>query len=222
MATKKISWQIFKKIASSLVLFGLFLSIYVIYRLRIASLLSLKAQEEVGKYFFSFLVIIVSFLLQRVVSGILVWYSQDVEKKTLISLNKELIPLISRASKVIIWVIALLIILPFFGVNISALVATLGVSSLAIALAAQDTIANIISGFMIMVDRPFRIGDKIKLPSGEEVVVLEIGVRRSKFLSSDKKSVIVLPNLDLSKSKIVNYTYAQEKLKDSQDQSTYG
>jgi len=206
----KLSGEIFKKVSSSLLLFSLFLAIYIIYRLKIAPFLNSKVSEEIGKYFLSFLVVIIGFFLQRVVSGILSYYSHLLDKERLIPLNKELIPLIQRGAKIVIWVLALLIILPLFGINISGLIATLGVSSLAIALAAQDTIANVISGFMIMVDRPFRIGDRIKLPSGEEVKVLEVGVRRSKFLSLDNKSVIVLPNLELSKSKIINYTYAQE------------
>ena len=42
------------------------------------------------------------------------------------------------------------------------------------------------------------------------VEVLSIGIRRSKFLSENKKEVIIMPNIDLSKSKIINYTYAQE------------
>ncbi|MCD6539719.1 MAG: mechanosensitive ion channel [Candidatus Omnitrophica bacterium] len=205
----KLPVEIFKKVGSSLLLFSLFLAIYIIYRLKIAPFLNSKVSEEIGKYFLSFLVVIIGFFLQRVVSGILSYYSQLLDKERLIPLNKELIPLIQRGAKIVIWVLALLIILPLFGINISGLITTLGVSSLAIALAAQDTIANIISGFMIMVDRPFRIGDRIKLPSGEEVKVLEVGVRRSKFLSLDNKSVIVLPNLELSKSKIINYTYAQ-------------
>ncbi len=97
-----------------------------------------------------------------------------------------------------------------FGININALVAALGVSSLAIALAAQDTIANLIAGFLIMIDRPFKIGDRIKLPTGEMVDVLDIGIRRSKFLSEDK-AIVIVPNLDLSKKKIVNYTYSEEE-----------
>ena len=101
-------------------------------------------------------------------------------------------------------------ILPLYGVNINALIAALGVGSLAIALAAQDTIANIIAGFLIMIDRPFRIDDKIKLPSGEIVKVLDIGIRRSKFLFEDN-AIIIVPNLDLSKSKIVKYTYGEER-----------
>lgn len=154
----------------------------------------------------------VSFIIQRMFGGIFSWYKENIAAKTTSRLDDELIPFLRRFSKILIWIIALLIILPIFGVNISALIATLGVSSLAIALAAQDTIANIIAGFMIMVDRPFRLGDKIKLPSGEVVKVLDIGVRRSKFLSQDDNAIIIVPNLELSKSKIINYTYGQERL----------
>ena len=93
----------------------------------------------------------------------------------------------------------------YFGINISALIATLGVGSLAIALAAQDTISNIIAGFLIMVDRPFKVGDEIKLPTGERVKVLKIGNRRSQF-RGEEDALIIVPNLDLSKSKIVNYS----------------
>ena len=150
--------------------------------------------------------------IQRIIGGVSCWYNENIASRTETKLDDELIPLVRRAFKILTWVIALLVILPIYGVNISALIAALGVSSLAIALAAQDTIANIISGFMIMVDRPFRLNDSIKLPSGEVVKVLEIGVRRSKFLSEDK-AIIIVPNLELSKQKIVNYTYGQEQQK---------
>ena len=63
-----------------------------------------------------------------------------------------------------------------------------------------------------MIDIPFRVGDKIKLPSGEIVEVLDVGVRRSKFLSGEK-AIIIVPNLDLSKSKIINYTFGDERQK---------
>jgi MscS family membrane protein len=141
---------------------------------------------------------------------ILDWYRQNIAEKTDTTLDDDLIPIIRRTVKVLIWTIAFLVILPFFGVNISALITALGVGSLAIALAAQDTIANIIAGFLIMIDKPFRVGDTIKIPSGETVEVLQIGVRRSRFLAQDQ-AIIIVPNLDLSKSKIVNFTYGQER-----------
>lgn len=149
------------------------------------------------------------FIIQRIADGFLSWYKENIAAKTATELDEKLIPLFRRSLKVAIWVIALLVTLPLYGINISALIAALGVGSLAIALAAQDTIANIIAGYLIMIDTPFRIGDKIKLPSGEIAEVLDIGVRRSKFLS-EGKAVIIVPNTNLSKSQITNYTYGEE------------
>jgi small-conductance mechanosensitive channel len=148
--------------------------------------------------------------LQRASGAFFNWYKLNIASKTKTKLDDRFIPFFTKTTNVILWIIALIILLSHFGVNINALVAALGVSSLAIALAAQDTIANLIAGFLIMIDRPFKIGDRIKLPTGEMVEVLDIGVRRSKFLSEDK-AIVIVPNLDLSKKKIVNYTYNEEE-----------
>jgi len=173
-------------------------------------MISSQFEVDFRKYIASGFVVGVAFIIQRAVGAILLWYRENVAVKTVTRLDDELVPLVRRTSNVFIWIVAFLVILPFFGVNISALVAALGVSSLAIALAAQDTIANIIAGFMIMIDRPFRIGDEIKLSSGDVVKVLDIGVRRSKFISQDE-AIVIIPNLELSKSKIVNYSYGKER-----------
>ena len=208
--SKNISWEIAKTILFPILLFLLFLSAYTFYRLKIASYISVQLQEDFKRYLLTILIIIIGFIIQRVIAGVSVWYKENIASKTTTSLDDELIPMARRLLKTAVWVIVLLVILPLYGININALIATLGVGSLAIALAAQDTIANIISGFMIMVDRPFRIGDRVKIPSGEVVEVLEVGVRRSKFLSQDK-AIVIVPNLELSKSKIVNYTYGEER-----------
>ena len=208
--SKKMSWEVIKGILLPLVVFLLFLSSYLFYRIKIISMISSQFEVNFRKYIASGFVVGVAFIIQRVVGAILLWYRENVAVKTVTCLDDELIPLVRRTSNVFIWIVAFLVILPFFGVNISALVAALGVSSLAIALAAQDTIANIIAGFMIMIDRPFRIGDEIKLSSGDVVKVLDIGVRRSKFLSQDE-AIVIIPNLELSKSKIVNYSYGKER-----------
>jgi len=208
--SKKIGWEIAKTIFFPILLFLLFLSAYIFYQIRIASYISAQLQEDLKKYLLTILIIIIGFIIQRVIGGVSAWYKENIASKTSTTLDDELIPIARRLLKVAVWVVALLVILPLYGIDISALITTLGVSSLAIALAAQDTIANIISGFMIMIDRPFRIGDRVKIPSGEVVDVLEIGVRRSKFLSQDK-AIVIVPNLELSKSKIINYTYGEER-----------
>ena len=208
--SKEVVGKIIKKSFLPFLALLLFIGAYLHYRLNIAPLISVQLQQALKKYMGTILVLCIAFIIQRITDTILDWYKENVAAKTLTELDDKLIPLFSRTVGVVIWVLTLLIILPFYGVNISALVAVLGVSSLAIALAAQDTIANIIAGFLIMVDSPFKINDKIKLPSGEIVEVLDIGIRRSKFLAEDK-AIIIVPNVNLSKNKIVNYTYGEKK-----------
>ena len=212
MVSKKISWEITKKAFLPFLVFLCAGLSYAFYMFFIAPGVSDDFNTNAVKFIKVFFIVSVAFFVQRVVHGALSWYSENIAKFTKTRLDDELIPLFRRASNILIWAIALLVILPVFGVNISALVTTLGVSSLAVALAAKDTIANIISGLMIMIDRPFRPQDKIKLPTGEVVEVLDIGVRRSKFLSDDG-SIVIVPNMDLSKSRIVNYTYGKEREK---------
>ncbi|MFH1783604.1 MAG: mechanosensitive ion channel domain-containing protein [bacterium] len=162
------------------------------------------------KIFSAFLVLFITYWVYRIAVVLFGWYAVNVAAKTKTELDDKFVPLFQRMTVTIIWAIGLIMLLSRFGVNINALVATLGVGSLAIALAAQDTIANIISGFLLMIDRPFSIGDDIKLPSGERVRVIEIGVRRSKFVLEDE-AIVIVPNLELSKSKIINYTYKGAK-----------
>ena len=207
--SKKIMWEIAKKVFLPAGLFIAFLAGYIFYKIKLTPLLTPEVQQNIKRYIITVLIICISFIVQRIAGAVIGWYKENVARKTASRLDDDLIPIFTRVFTVILWTVALLTILPFYGVNINGLITALGVGSLAIALAAQDTIANIIAGFLIMIDRPFKIGDKIKIPSGELVKVIDIGVRRSKFLSDDN-AIIIVPNLDLSKSKIVNYTYGEE------------
>jgi MscS family membrane protein len=133
-------------------------------------------------------------------------------RRTSSKLNEALFPLVNRIINILIALIALIIVLHHFGQDVSSLVVSLGVGSLAIALAAQETIANMIGGFVIMTDRPFRVGDRVRLPSGETGDVQEIGIRSTKILDFDN-NLIVSPNADLIKGRIINYSYPSEQIR---------
>lgn len=209
---KRLSREIFERIFLPLLILVLVSVIYFIYYERLGPALLKETVERFGKWLFSMFVVIIAFLLHRLSGAFVEWYGANIASKTLTSLDDEFLPIFKKLTSFLIWIIAVLIIFSRFGIDTKGLITALGVSSLAIALAAQDTISNIISGFLIVVDRPFRIGDSIKLPSGEKVKVLEISLRRSKFLSEDG-AIIIVPNLELSKSKIINYTYGGERKK---------
>ena len=122
------------------------------------------------------------------------------------ALYEAVLPLLNRLVFILIVFIAIVIALGHFGVDVSSLLVFLGGSSVAIALAAQETLANMIAGFVIMLDRPFRTGDRIKIPSGEVGDVYQIGLRSTKILDADH-NLIVCPNSELTKAKIINYSY---------------
>jgi MscS family membrane protein len=122
------------------------------------------------------------------------------------ALNTAILPLLNRLTIILTLFIAIVISLGHFGVDVSSLLVFLGGGSVAIALAAQETLSNMIAGFMIMIDRPFRVGDRIKLPTGEIGDVYEIGLRSSTILDFDN-NLIICPNSELTKAKVVNYSY---------------
>ena len=90
------------------------------------------------------------------------------------------------------------------GINITSLVAGLGIAGLAISFAAQDTIANLISGITLAIDRPFKVGDWI-LIGDIHASVAEIRLRTTVLTTFDNES-IVMPNKTLAQERIVNYT----------------
>lgn len=206
--SNKISIQIVKVSVIPILILVSLTFLYVVYSARLEEFLAENIWKISRNTFFIIITLFSAILFNGIITAIISWYGLNISGKTPTKLDDEFLPLFSKISKIILWTITGVIILSRLGVNISALIATLGVSSLAIALAAKDTIENLISGFLIMIDRPFTIGDTIRLPSGEKVTVLKIGARRSQFLGEDK-TVIIVPNTDLSKSKIVNFTYGE-------------
>ncbi|HCA81484.1 MAG TPA: hypothetical protein DEP53_17270 [Bacteroidetes bacterium] len=164
-----------------------------------------------GVIFVCFVAVIAAVLI-RVADSSVKHTMESHARKSSQKLNEALLPLLNRVINILIFLIALIIILHHFGQDVSSLVVSLGVGSLAIALAAQETIANMIGGFVIMTDRPFRVGDRIKLPSGEIGDVQEIGIRSTKILDFDN-NLIVSPNAELIKGRLVNYSYPVEQIR---------
>jgi small-conductance mechanosensitive channel len=134
------------------------------------------------------------------------WYLDRISAEGGTSLKMTLGPLTNKVVDILIGLVAVIVVLDHFGINIGSLLVSLGVGSLAVALAAQDTLANMIAGFVILVDRPFRVGDRIELASGEVGDVKEIGLRSTRMLNFDNNMIIV-PNADLVKGRIVNYAF---------------
>ena len=150
-------------------------------------------------------------LVWRLVTNIFSWLGDEVSLKTNATLDEQLFPFFQRVVLILISAIGIITILSHFDINITAMVTTLGIGSLAVALAAQNALEDTISGFLIMVDRPYRIGDRIELMDlntwGD---VVDIGLRSTRIRTRDNRMVVV-PNSLIGKSLVVNYAYPNDQ-----------
>jgi small-conductance mechanosensitive channel len=108
-----------------------------------------------------------------------------------------------------IYVLGFLVALTVLGVSITPLITALGVGGLAVALALQDTLANLFAGIHILVEKSIRVGDFIKLESGQEGYVQDITWRTTRVRMLPN-NIVVIPNSKLSQSVVTNY-YLPEK-----------
>ena len=121
-----------------------------------------------------------------------------------------------RAASVALWAVIILTAANELGINVTGIVAALGIVGLAMAFAAQDTIENIIAGIFIMVDRPFREGDRILLPKKIGSLysswgdVTEIGLRTTRVRSTDGV-LLTIPNKNLTKDTIANFNHKDDR-----------
>lgn len=112
--------------------------------------------------------------------------------------------LMENLTRAVILLLGLMIILDSLNVSITPLLTTLGIGSLAVALALQDTLANFFAGLYLLVDRPIQVGDYIRLDSGDEGYVDRIGWRSAR-IQTLTHNIVIIPNQKLSQSIITNY-----------------
>ncbi|MBU2476768.1 mechanosensitive ion channel [Candidatus Micrarchaeota archaeon] len=124
--------------------------------------------------------------------------------KTKSAFDDQMVPLVSKGSKGIIVVVALIMILDAIGFDVTALLAGLGIGGLALAFAAQETVSNLFGGVSLILDKSVKIGDKIRLDSGEVGIVDEVGLRSTRIRTYSNE-VIIVPNSKMANSKLINY-----------------
>jgi small-conductance mechanosensitive channel len=119
--------------------------------------------------------------------------------------------IVQTAVRGVIVLLALLIVLDTTGVSITPLIASLGVGSLAVALALQSPLANFFAGIQMLADRPIEVGHYIRLETGEEGYVTRIGWR-STTIRALPNNIIIIPNSKLMDTIITNYYLPEREL----------
>jgi MscS family membrane protein len=162
------------------------------------------AMDVVDHLFFLFILTYFTWLLSRMldfVFMVLIQKSTDKGDRE----RQQIQPLIRDVLKMIAWIIGVLSVLGVvFHVNVGALIAGLGVGGIAIAFAAKETLENLLASFMVLLDKPFTIGDWIKI-GGVEGNVEKIGFRSTRIRTFDK-SIVAIPNRKMIDDNLENFS----------------
>lgn len=167
--------------------------------------------------FFIYYLLLGTYVTLKVINTTVVWFDENLPADADQEGITRVLPIIRNFSRVLVIIVAVTTLLAYLGVDITAIAASLGVAGLAVSLAARETIEDLIGGIFIIVDRPFRIGDRIDIEQldvwGD---VVEIGFRTSRIRTRDNRMVII-PNAQISRSHIVNYTYPDPRYRIQMD-----
>ena len=140
---------------------------------------------------------------QRVLARLTQWYGErSVRGQSRI--DPRTVPLLRRAINVVIWVVGGLIVLDTVGIQISPLLAGLGIGGLAVALALQPMLANVFASSYMLSDRSIHVGDAIQVQNGPSGIIEDIGWRATRIRSVDHNLVIV-PNSVLAAATVTNF-----------------
>jgi len=157
-------------------------------------------------------VIVVTNIAWRITNELLGWYGSRLAERHGGGVDRQIIPPLEKLITIFLASIALMVVLRHFNYDILSVVTALGIGSLAIGMAAKETLANMISGFTLMVDRPFRIGDRIQLASGQWGDVADIGLRTTKIKTVDN-TLLIIPNSELCNTTIINLAFPDVRAK---------
>ncbi len=130
-------------------------------------------------------------------------YLHPLAEKSESDLDDHLVPLIRKVVKYSLIIITVLIILSTFGINVTSAVAGLGIGGLAVALAAQETLKNILGGIAILTDKPFKLGEWVEIGNNQGTVI-EIGLRSTR-LKTGTGEYVTIPNSIVASTPTVNY-----------------
>lgn len=124
-------------------------------------------------------------------------------RRTKSQVDDQVVPLVRKSLKIVLCIIIILWAFSVLGINITALVAGLGIGGLAVALGLQDTLANLFGSIFIMLDHPFRVGDRIVVDNNVDGIVEQLGLRSTRIRTLNK-TLVCIPNKTVANATIDN------------------
>lgn len=130
--------------------------------------------------------------------------SLEAQRNRIKRIDANVARFLRQIGRALVLIFGVVLVMEQFGYNLSTLVAGLGITGLAVALAAQDALSNLIGYFVIMADSPFQVGDHVVVKDSEGIVE-GLGFRTTRIRKFDQ-SLVFVPNRDVASSNVVNWS----------------
>ncbi|PCJ25286.1 MAG: transporter [Flavobacteriales bacterium] len=148
--------------------------------------------EWMGKVYHILIAINITWLVARLVDAVIEEYIVPLAKKTESDFDDQIIPVIRKGLKTTIWALGIIVAMNNAGYDVTALIAGLGIGGIALAMAAKDSVSNVFGGLMVFTDKPFKVGDRIKI-NGFDGTISEVGLRTSRMITLEGR-LVTIPN----------------------------
>lgn len=147
-------------------------------------------------------ILTITWMIVRLLDALIEQYIVPLAAKSETDLDDMILPVARKAAKSMIWILGIIVALNNAGIQIGPLIAGLGIGGLALAMAAKDTVANFFGGFTIFTDKPFKVGDRIKVGDFDGTIY-EVGLRSSRMRTLEGR-MVTIPNARIADSMIEN------------------
>ncbi len=159
-------------------------------------------QGFVNKVFHVLIAIDITWLIARTVDALISEYLVPMVEKSENDLDDQVLPIIRKGVKWLIWTLGIIVALNNAGYNVGALLAGVGIGGIAMAMAAKDFVANIFGGVTVFIDKPFRMNDRIQV-GGYDGSVVEMGIRSTRIKTLAGR-IVTIPNKKFTDSYVEN------------------
>ncbi|NMG09632.1 mechanosensitive ion channel domain-containing protein [Brasilonema sp. UFV-L1] len=204
--------SIFRKFERDIALVTLNISAYPalatfilgILKLTFESLPSVTVIDSFENIITAGLIASISYWIVQLFIQVFIYYLKEYTQQTEAMWDNVLLPLLEAVVPIVIYLIAIVLVLRSFGVDLTGIWVALGGATFVIGFAAQGILANFFSGVVLLIDTPFQFGDVLRLEDGSIAMLRKIGVRVTQLYVPDKHYDIYIPNSNLQSQNIIN------------------
>ncbi|MDD5331452.1 MAG: mechanosensitive ion channel family protein [Candidatus Nanoarchaeia archaeon] len=169
-------------------------------------------QKIISKIIGTFIVLTLTLIVSRVLAILIDIWGYKWAKRTESSIDDDLVPLFKKFMRVVVIIAGIAVSLTVWNINITGILAGVGVVGIVLGFALQDSLSNIFGGISLILDQSMKKGDKIKLDSGEVGHIQDIGLRSTQLKTSDNQ-IIIVPNSILSKARFLNFVKPDSRIR---------